>query len=208
MSIGGATGLNDLHTGLPNNNTGLAEAGMGHNQHHSAHMGTGMAAGMGSAMAHPSSGVGSGMGQEHSLSSNALGPGTGYDHSHTYGGVGSGMGPPQSGSTDNNMNQGGSGFGSNGGTIGTGMAHTHASSGMGQHHHSDYQPQGTDAGTASGTGFDASKSGRHGKGIKVSSATKGAEYDATGGAVDDRTAMQKVKDKLTPGSDIGKHTKA
>ena len=41
---------------------------------------------------------------------------------------------------------------------------------------------------------------------KVSSASKGAEYDATGGAVDDRTGMQKVKDKLTPGSSVGKHS--
>ena len=48
--------------------------------------------------------------------------------------------------------------------------------------------------------------GSHGD--KVSSATKGAEYDATGGQVDDRTTMQKLKDKLTPGSDVGKHTKA
>ncbi|DBA98946.1 TPA: hypothetical protein ACH3X1_014689 [Trebouxia sp. C0004] len=37
----------------------------------------------------------------------------------------------------------------------------------------------------------------------VSKATKGAEYDATGGAVDDRTGLQKVKDKLTPGSSVG-----
>lgn len=35
--------------------------------------------------------------------------------------------------------------------------------------------------------------------------TKGAEYDATGGEVDDRTMMQKVKDAITPGSDVGKH---
>lgn len=36
---------------------------------------------------------------------------------------------------------------------------------------------------------------------------KGSDYDATGGAVDDRSALQKIKDKLTPGSDVGKHTK-
>ena len=35
--------------------------------------------------------------------------------------------------------------------------------------------------------------------------TKGAEYDATGGQVDDRSMMQKVKDAITPGSDVGKH---
>lgn len=35
--------------------------------------------------------------------------------------------------------------------------------------------------------------------------SKGAEYDATGGQVDDRTMMQKVKDAITPGSDVGKH---
>lgn len=52
--------------------------------------------------------------------------------------------------------------------------------------------------------------GHHGSGTsgKQSSATKGQEYDATGGAVDDRSTMQKLKDKLTPGSDVGKHTKA
>ena len=48
--------------------------------------------------------------------------------------------------------------------------------------------------------------GASGAGQKVSSNTKGAEYDQTGGAVDDRSGLQKVKDKLTPGSDVGKHS--
>lgn len=43
---------------------------------------------------------------------------------------------------------------------------------------------------------------------KGSNASKGAEYDASGGAVDDRSGMQKVKDTLTPGSSVGKHTQA
>ena len=44
-------------------------------------------------------------------------------------------------------------------------------------------------------------------GGKVSSATKGARFDETGGAIDDRTGMQKIADKLSPGSDVGKHTR-
>ena len=63
----------------------------------------------------------------------------------------------------------------------------------GQHH-------GHAAGQGTGTGT--------GTGSKSSSNTKGAEYDATGGAVDDRSFLQKAKDKLTPGSDVRKHTKA
>ncbi|KAL0034928.1 hypothetical protein WJX79_001243 [Trebouxia sp. C0005] len=43
-------------------------------------------------------------------------------------------------------------------------------------------------------------------GHSVSSATKGARYDETDGGVDDRTGMQKLADKLSPGSAIGKHT--
>lgn len=41
---------------------------------------------------------------------------------------------------------------------------------------------------------------------KVSSATKGARYDETNGGIDDRTGMQKLADKLSPGSAVGKHT--
>ena len=44
-------------------------------------------------------------------------------------------------------------------------------------------------------------------GSKVIAATKGARFDETGGAVDDRTGMQKIADKLSPGSDVGKHTR-
>ena len=61
----------------------------------------------------------------------------------------------------------------------------------GQHGHHDSNT------TGSGAGADS-----HGKGKG-----KGADYDATGGAVDDRSIVQKLKDKLTPGSDVGKHTK-
>ena len=62
---------------------------------------------------------------------------------------------------------------------------------------------------ATGTGIGKGNLGSHtmAQGNKVSSATKGAEYDATGGAIDDRTTMQKVKDTFTPGSSVGKHTK-
>lgn len=59
----------------------------------------------------------------------------------------------------------------------------------GQHGHHGSNTTGSRAGADS-----------HGKG-------KGADYDATGGAVDDRSTLQKLKDKLTPGSDVGKHTK-
>ncbi len=44
-------------------------------------------------------------------------------------------------------------------------------------------------------------------GAKVSKATKGAQYDATGGAVDDRTGMQKLKDAFKPGTSAGNHTR-
>ena len=43
--------------------------------------------------------------------------------------------------------------------------------------------------------------------VKISKATKGAQYDATGGALDDRTTMQKLKDAFIPGSSVGNHTK-
>lgn len=204
----GATGLNNLHTGLTNSNTGLSESGMGHNQGHGSHMGTNIVAGGVTNRSHPghtSSVLGSGMGQDHSPTDNALGPGTGHDHSHTHDELESGMGQPQTGLLGAGMitNQA-----STGSTVGTGMAHTSGSTAMG-HHQSDHQALSTTAGAATGT-VGASEVGRqgHGKGMKVSSATRGAEYDATGGAVDDRTAMQKIKDKLTPGSDLGKHTKA
>lgn len=213
-STDGATGLNNMHTGLTNSNIGLSESGMGHNQHHGCHMGTNIGAGGVTNMSHAghtSSVIGSGTGQDHSLQGNALGPSTGHDHSLTHDGLGYGKGQPQTGfvGAGMNTNQAGSAMGSNGSTAGTGMTHTSASTGMG-HHQSDHQALGTISGSATGTGVGASEVGSqgHGKGMKVSSATRGAEYDATGGAVDDRTAMQKIKDKLTPGSDVGKHTKA
>ncbi len=77
-----------------------------------------------------------------------------------------------------------------------------------------YGSQGTGTGTGSGTGSGVgSGTGSgvgSGTGTGVGSGTghhKGAEYDQSGGQVDDRSAMQKIKDKLTPGSDVGKHTK-
>lgn len=45
------------------------------------------------------------------------------------------------------------------------------------------------------------------KSDKDSTATKGARFDETGGQVDDRTALQKLADKLSPGSAVGKHTR-
>ena len=67
------------------------------------------------------------------------------------------------------------------------FTHTNHTNGAGHHGHHSSDTTGSGAGGA-------------GKG-------KGAEYDATGGAVDDRSTLQKLKDKLTPGSDVGKHTK-
>lgn len=61
------------------------------------------------------------------------------------------------------------------------------------------QGTGTGSGTGAGTGSGVGSGAGH---------QKGAEYDQSGGQVDDRSAMQKIKDKLTPGSDVGKHTKA
>ena len=43
-----------------------------------------------------------------------------------------------------------------------------------------------------------------GSGI-TSSNTRGQEYDATGGQVDDRTFGQKAKDAFKPGSQVGTH---
>ncbi len=65
------------------------------------------------------------------------------------------------------------------------------------------QGTGTGSGTGSGTGAGTGSGVGSGAGHQ-----KGAEYDQSGGQVDDRSAMQKIKDKLTPGSDVGKHTKA
>ena len=65
----------------------------------------------------------------------------------------------------------------------------------------------------SNTGTEAYTRGRDTAGAsdgsfnKVISATKGFRYDDTGGEVDDRTRMQKLADKLSPGSAVGKHTR-
>ena len=66
-----------------------------------------------------------------------------------------------------------------------------------------YASTGTGTGSGSGTGLGTGSGAGSGTGQH-----KGAEYDQSGGQVDDRSAMQKIKDKLTPGSDVGKHTKA
>ena len=47
--------------------------------------------------------------------------------------------------------------------------------------------------------------GQQGSHGKQSSGTKGQEYDASGGAIDDRTMMQKGKDALKPGDQVGTH---
>lgn len=68
-------------------------------------------------------------------------------------------------------------------------------------------------GTGSGLGSDVA-SGQHGhhghqgtgSGHNTSSSTKGAQYDATGGAVDDRSFLQKGKDALKPGDQVGTHS--
>ena len=43
--------------------------------------------------------------------------------------------------------------------------------------------------------------------VKVSKVTKGAQYDVSGGAVDDRTTMQQLKDAFIPGSSVGNHSR-
>ena len=68
----------------------------------------------------------------------------------------------------------------------------------------------TDSGVGSGavcTGNNRSYSGQDMSGgrVKDSSDTRGAEYDATGGQVDDRTFGQKAKDAFKPGSNVGTH---
>lgn len=57
----------------------------------------------------------------------------------------------------------------------------------------------TGAGTGAGHGSGLSGSG-------TGSAGKGAEYDASGGQVDDRSMMQKGMDAVKPGSQVGSHT--
>ncbi len=63
---------------------------------------------------------------------------------------------------------------------------------------------GSTANTIANHGFATAQAGSLNK---VSSATKGARYDETDGAIDDRTGMQKLADKLSPGSAVGKHTR-
>ena len=95
--------------------------------------------------------------------------------------------------------------------VGTGMGSgtgTHTDLGQtGTAHHMHPTDQHTghmdgDASHSHGAGVGPD----HKAGHKASKATKGAQYDATGGAVDDRTVGQKIKDAFTPGSDVGKHT--
>lgn len=134
------------------------------------------------------------------------GPHTGHGlHSHN---TASGVG------TSNTPILGGEGAGH------TGMGHTGTHGMHGQHGHGMGTGAGTDSHLTHGTdqrtghmlGDDSHSYGAgvgpdHKAGHKASKATKGAEYDATGGAVDDRTVGQKIKDAFTPGSDVGKHTK-
>lgn len=144
--------------------------------------------------------------------------GSGVDHTgtHTGHGLHSHNTAPGVG-TSNTPILGGEGAGH------TGMGHTgtHTGHGMhGQHGHGMGTGAGTDSHLTHGTdqrtghmlGDDSHSYGAgvgpdHKAGHKASKATKGAEYDATGGAVDDRTVGQKIKDAFTPGSDVGKHTK-
>lgn len=44
-----------------------------------------------------------------------------------------------------------------------------------------------------------------GIGSTTASGAKGSEYDATGGNVDDRSLLQKGKDAIKPGSQVGQH---
>jgi len=69
-------------------------------------------------------------------------------------------------------------------------------------------PYGAGAGGLGTQNTASHGTGASGGHVKDSSNTKGAEYDQTGGQVDDRTTMQKMKDKFTKGDDVGKHTKA
>ncbi|DBA67746.1 TPA: hypothetical protein ACH3X2_001330 [Trebouxia sp. C0005] len=65
---------------------------------------------------------------------------------------------------------------------------------------------GSTANTSTGAANHGFTTAQAGSPHQVSSATKGARYDETDGGVDDRTGMQKLADKLSPGSAIGKHT--
>lgn len=66
---------------------------------------------------------------------------------------------------------------------------------------------GSTANTSTGAANHGFTTAQAGSPHQVSSATKGARYDETDGGVDDRTGMQKLADKLSPGSAIGKHTR-
>lgn len=66
---------------------------------------------------------------------------------------------------------------------------------------------GSTANTSTGAANHGSTTAKAGSPNKVSSATKGARYDETAGEIDDRTGMQKLADKLSPGSAVGKHTR-
>ena len=103
--------------------------------------------------------------------------------------------------------------GSTGGSYGnTGSDTNYLSSDMpsgqshGSHGHHGSQgytgSQGQGYGGSEGYTGSQGQLGSHGK---QSSNTKGQQYDATGGAVDDRTMMQKGKDALKPGDQVGTH---
>ena len=105
----------------------------------------------------------------------------------------------------------GVGVGSGTHTGALGLGQTGVSHHTGHNNNMPHMGQGTDPRTGHMAGDDSHSYGAgvgpdHKAGHKVSKATKGAQYDATGGAVDDRTVGQKIKDAFTPGSDVGKHT--
>ena len=64
--------------------------------------------------------------------------------------------------------------------------------------------QGQGQGYGGSEGYSGSQ-GQHGSQGKQSSDSKGQQYDATGGSVDDRTMMQKAKDAVKPGDQVGTH---
>lgn len=147
--------------------------------------------------------------------------GTGMGHIGTHGGQGlHGNNTVPGVGTSNSPILGGEGEGHTGTHTGHGMHGQHghgmgtgvgAGTGMGQTGTAPHMAHGTDQRTGHVLGDDSHSYGAgvgpdHKAGHKASKATKGAQYDATGGAVDDRTMGQKIKDVFTPGSDVGKHT--
>lgn len=178
--------------------------------------GTGFGGTTGSGVGHDHASTHSG----HGLHNHSTDTGLGHTGTHTGHGVhnhgagigsgvttGAGVGHTGAGHTHTGLGHtgthAGSGVSHTGTHAGTGAGHTGTHTGTGQPF-----SHGTDARTGHMAGDNTHSYGAGtGHAQTVSSATKGAQYDATGGAVDDRTAMQKIKNTFTPGSDVGKHTK-